>query len=56
MLEGRGQLSEPLVNRTPVHSVGEFQKAIEKSEKESTVLLLVRDGRYSRYIAIQLLE
>jgi len=42
------------VNRKPVRGVDDFQQAIERAAGTGTILLLVRDGRFSRYVALQL--
>ncbi len=50
-----GQLIEE-VNRVKVHSVKEFLKALSKSKRTGTVLLKVRDGDISRYVAFRIGE
>jgi serine protease Do len=42
------------VNRKPVGSVEEFRNALEKTASDGTLLLLVRNGQYSRYVALKL--
>jgi len=42
------------VNRKRVRNVDDFRKAIEHAAGTGTILLLVRDGRFSRYVALQL--
>jgi serine protease Do len=42
------------VNREPVESTTEFEEAIQKAKKEGSVLLLVNDGRYTRFIVLKL--
>ncbi len=42
------------VNRTKVSNIDQFQEAMEKAGKKGTVLLLVSDGQYSRYVALRL--
>ena len=42
------------VNRTQVSNVKEFNEEIEKGAGEGSVLLLVRDERYSRYVLLKL--
>ncbi len=49
----RGVLIEE-VNRQPVKSVEEFERIIEKVQKKGTILLLVREGQYSHYVALSL--
>ena len=41
------------VNRQPVADLGEFHRAMEGVDKGSVVLLLVQDGRYSRYVTLR---
>ncbi len=41
------------VNRKRVHNMGDFLRALRISERTGSVLLRVRDGEYSRYIAIR---
>ena len=48
-----GQLIEE-VNRVRIHSVAEMLKALGISKKTGRVLLRIRDGEYSRYVAIRL--
>ncbi len=48
-----GQLIEE-VNRVKVHSVKEFLKALSRSEKTKRVLLKIRDGDISRYVALRI--
>ena len=48
-----GQLIEE-VNRVKVHTVKEFLKALAKSEKTKRVLMKIRDGDISRYVAFRI--
>jgi len=49
----RGVLIEE-VNRQPVKSVDEFERIVAKTRKNGTILLLVREGEYSHYVALSL--
>lgn len=40
------------VNREPVSNVKEFEKAVSKAPKEGGLLLLIKEGQYSRYVAL----
>ena len=40
------------VNRKPVNNAGEFKKIVAQSLKKSAVLLLIKDGQYSRYVVL----
>lgn len=42
------------VNRKPIENVSQFQHAIDSTSKQGSLLLLVKDGKYSRYIVIEL--
>lgn len=42
------------VNREPVKNTNEFEEAIQKAKKDASVLLLVNDGRYTRFIVLKL--
>ncbi|KPL23084.1 MAG: hypothetical protein AMJ75_06805 [Phycisphaerae bacterium SM1_79] len=42
------------VNREPVKNTNEFEEAIQKAKKDESVLLLVNDGRYTRFIVLKL--
>jgi serine protease Do len=42
------------VNRKRVHNMGEFLRALRISGRTRSVLLRVRDGEFSRYVAIRL--
>ncbi len=42
------------VNREPVKNTSEFDEAIQKVKKDESVLLLVNDGRYTRFIVLKL--
>lgn len=42
------------VNRAPVPTVEEFRRALERATPRGTLLLRVRDPRYSRYIVLRL--
>ena len=44
------------VERQPVTNVEEFQAAIKKAKSKKSVLLLVKQGKYSRFVAIKLNE
>jgi serine protease Do len=44
------------VNRKQVQDVNEFKQAIRKSENSKTVLLLIREGQYSRYVVLNIEE
>jgi len=41
------------VDRQPVHSVDEFRKAVDESQKEGVILLLIKDKEFSRYITLR---
>jgi len=41
------------VNRQPVRTVDEFRKAVDKSQKEGVVLLLIKDKEFSRYLTLR---
>jgi len=40
------------VNRKPVSNAGEFKKIVAQSLKKGSVLLLIKDGQYSRYVVL----
>ncbi|MDH4239678.1 MAG: Do family serine endopeptidase [Phycisphaerae bacterium] len=42
------------LNREPVKNTKEFDEAIQKARKDKSVLLLVNDGRYTRFIVLKL--
>mgnify|MGYP001068508901 CR=1 FL=1 len=42
------------VNREPVKNTKEFNEAIQKAEKDESVLLLINDGRYTRFFVLKL--
>jgi serine protease Do len=42
------------VNRQPVKNTKEFDEAIQKAKKDKSLLLLVNDGRYTRFIVLKL--
>ncbi len=42
------------VNRSKVTNINEFQQAMERASKKETVLLLVSDGQFARYVALRL--
>ena len=42
------------VNRSKVTNINEFQQAMEHAGKKETVLLLVSDGQFARYVALRL--
>jgi serine protease Do len=42
------------VNREPVKNTKEFDEAIQKAKKDGSVLMLVNDGRYTRFIVLKL--
>ena len=49
----RGQLIKE-VNRTPIASVREYNDAVKKTPERKAILLLVTDGKVSRFVAIRL--
>jgi serine protease Do len=42
------------VNKEPVKNTKEFDEAINKARKDGSVLLLVNDGRYTKFIVLKL--
>jgi serine protease Do len=40
------------VNREPVSNIEEFKRAVTKIPEKAAVLLLIKDGQYSRYVAL----
>ena len=44
------------VNRTPVNNADEFLQAVAKTPKRNSVLLLIREGGHSRFVALKILE
>jgi serine protease Do len=42
------------VNREAVKNTSDFEEAIQKAKKDESVLLLVNDGRYTRFIVLKL--
>jgi len=42
------------VNRKRIHNMGEFLRTLRMSEKTKIVLLRIRDGEFSRYVAIHI--
>jgi serine protease Do len=44
------------VNRKKINNVDEFKQAIRKSENKKSILLLVRDEKYSRYVVLNIEE
>jgi len=42
------------VNRKPVKNTKDFDKALEQAGKEGSVLLLVKNRRYTRYVVLTL--
>jgi serine protease Do len=42
------------VNRKKVKNIEQFEEAIDKASGKETVLLLVSDGQYSRYVALRM--
>lgn len=42
------------VDRKPVKNTKDFEEAIEKAGKEGSILLLVTDGRYTRFVVLRL--
>lgn len=42
------------VNRNRVRNTQEFNRAVERTPARGTVLLLVKEGQYSRYVALRL--
>ncbi len=49
----RGMLIQE-VNRQSVTSAEDFHRAVEQAAKTGSVLLLVKDGAYTRYVAVKL--
>ena len=47
----RGHLIQE-VNRWEVRNVRDFEKALEKARDRKSILLLVNDGRFTRYVAL----
>ena len=41
------------VNRNPVSNTEEFKQAVAQTPEKSAVLLLIKDGQYSRYMALK---
>jgi len=41
------------VDRQPVRTVEEFRKAVDKSQQEGVILLLIKDKEFSRYITLR---
>ena len=41
------------VDRKPVKNIQEFHDAIKKEESERSMLLLVKEGAFSRYVVLQ---
>ncbi|RME01180.1 MAG: DegQ family serine endoprotease [Deltaproteobacteria bacterium] len=44
------------VNRKEVRNVEEFERALERAANRKTILFLVHDGRYTRYVALSFSE
>jgi serine protease Do len=44
------------VNRKKVQNIDQFEEALDKARGKETVLLLVSDGQYSRYVALRIRE
>ena len=42
------------VNRIKIHNTDDFQSAMKKQKDNQGVLLLVREGRYTRYVVIEM--
>jgi serine protease Do len=42
------------VNRTPVKNVNQFRKILSEHKGDQSILLLVQDGSYSRYVVLKL--
>lgn len=40
------------VNRKPVNNVRDFQTTVKEADEDQSILLLVRDGGFSRYVAL----
>ena len=41
------------VNRQPVSNAGEFKEIVAKSLKTGSVLLLIKEGQYSRFVVLK---
>ena len=41
------------VNRKPVSNTEEFKRAVAQTPEKGAVLLLIKDGQYSRYVAVK---
>ncbi|MFH2002296.1 MAG: PDZ domain-containing protein [Planctomycetota bacterium] len=41
------------VNRKPINSAEDFKRAVEQTPEQGTVLMLIKDGQYSRYVALK---
>ncbi len=41
------------VNRKPISNTEEFKRVLAQTPKKGTVLLLIKDGQYSRYVALK---
>ncbi len=41
------------VNRQSVSNAGEFKEIVAQSLKKGSVLLLIKEGRYSRYVVLK---
>jgi len=44
------------VNRKQIHSVNEFKQAIKEGGNKKSVLLLIKDDKYSRYVVLNIEE
>jgi serine protease Do len=44
------------VNRKPVKNIKDFEEAMEKAVEDETILLLVNNGRYNLFIALNVPE
>jgi serine protease Do len=42
------------VNRKPVNDTDDFSRAIAQTAEKGTVLLLIKDGQYTRYVALRI--
>lgn len=42
------------INRKKIHDVKEFQRAIEKTGDHGTILMLIKEGSYSRFVTLRM--
>jgi serine protease Do len=42
------------VNRKRVENIDDFKQAVEHTSEHGTLLLLIKDGQYSRYVALEM--